>query len=60
MPEDEHQQQPPDAVLIHVEYRDDGSVQVRGVERMGQVRPTEVETLLGAARRDWRRRLGIE
>ena len=44
---------PPDAVLVIVERDDSGKLAAR-VQPMGDVRITEVETVLGSALANWR------
>jgi hypothetical protein len=51
-PED-RQEKPPDAVVIHVR-RGEGGRFDPVPEVLGDVRPSEVESVLGAALRDWR------
>lgn len=52
-PEDRQPDSPPDAVVIHIRRQEDGRFDP-AVEVLGEVRPTEVESILGSALRDWR------
>lgn len=52
-PEDREPDSPPDAVVIHVRRNEDGKI-VPELQVLGDVRPSEVESILGSGLRDWR------
>ena len=57
-PQEQPQEAPPNGVFVPVVYGEDGSVQVE-VQRMGDVRVTEIATILEQALRNVRAQLGL-
>lgn len=53
MPNEPTTEPQPDAVVIHVRRNEDGKI-VPELQVLGDVRPSEVESILGSGLRDWR------